>query len=172
MRILPAIAVALAMVPAAPAHAQDDVCITYDFAGSRYCVVEDTLATVENPPSVTPPHPDHVTPRFSAITAAGTGATYCTVRLDKKARDFMGMTACSTPVRQSAQATASGGATATGSSCSGTFTTCTSWGWTTADFTTLTYRISVQAPAGQRWVAPPSECTGAGTDQLDCTFVY
>jgi hypothetical protein len=168
-----AAAAALAALPAPPAGAQEeDVCIVYDFAGSRYCVVEDTLATVENPPAVTPPHPDHVTPRLFTVAAAGAGATYCTIRLDKKARDFFGQTACSTPVKQTAQAFASGGATASGSECSGTFTICASWGWTTADFTTLTYRMTIEAPPGQRWTAPLPECSGSGTAQLDCTFVY
>jgi hypothetical protein len=39
-------AATIAALTAAPASAQQDVCVTYDFAGSELCVLEETGAVV------------------------------------------------------------------------------------------------------------------------------
>ena len=118
------------------------------------------------------PPPQPTTTRAVVVAGYGEGATECTITLTKEARAFGGSTACNRAVQQTGQASTSGGASATGPLCSGLRTTCTSNGTTTGNFTTLKYRVTLLAPNGQGWVAPPSDCSGAGTDKLDCTFTF
>ena len=110
--------------------------------------------------------------RTLAVATYGEGATECTISLNKGARSFRGTTSCTAAIEQTALASTSGGASVTGTSCSGLRTSCTSSGTTAGDYTTLTYRVSLRAPAGQGWVASPQECSGAGTDNLECEFVF
>ena len=179
---------AAALAAPAPAHAQEDVCIdtagltwrpycvieesdkcvSYDFAGSKYCVISDTLGYQPTPAGAKTGAPAEV-----ALTAYGEGVpTTCTIDVIKGMRSFGGTTSCSRAVTQTAQASTSGGATVTGSLCSGFRASCTSSGTTIGPYATLRYRVTLVAPLGQGWVAPPSECAGAGTDKLDCTFTY
>jgi hypothetical protein len=34
----------------------------------------------------------------------------------------------------------------------------------------LIYRTVVHAPTGMKWIGVPTQCSGVGTDTLDCTF--
>ena len=183
------IVAALIALSAVPAAAQEDICVdtagqTYsgeicaveaadrcigtDFAGSKYCVLSDTLGGRPDPSK-----PQTFAPRTLGLAAYGEGVpTACTVELDRSRRTFRGTTTCTRAVTQSGQAWTSGGAAVTAPLCSGVRTTCSS-AWTTpGPFAAMHYRVTLVAPRGQGWVAPPSECSGAGTDRLDCTFSW
>ena len=128
--------------------------------------VADSIAVGPTPD----PDAEAASTRTFAVAAYGESTTSCTITLDKGARSFRGATSCSRSLAQTAQASTSGGASVTGALCSGTRSSCSSSGTTTSAYTTLSYHVTLQAPAGQGWVAPPTECSGAGTDRLDCTF--
>jgi hypothetical protein len=125
---------------------------------------------IAHEPLPEPPPPRDQT-RDVPLAAYGDSATHCTVTLTKRARDFSGSTSCSQALTQTAQASTTGGAEVTAPLCSGVYAWCSSAGSTPGAYSTLRYRVTLTAPRGQGWAAPPTECAGAGTDRLDCTFV-
>jgi hypothetical protein len=110
------------------------------------------------------------------LTAYGAATTVCNVSVSMSRVypnvffppfRFSGETTCTAPVRQSGQAWTE---LASGNLCSTFGMTCRSAGESMGG-QTVRYRVTLTAPPGQGWIAPPDECTGAGTDKLACTFV-
>ena len=115
--------------------------------------------------------------RRFVLTAYGEGVTTCQVGAvmnftAAEGRHFSGWTECSAPVEQTGRASwfGAGVPTVTGPLCSTFGTYCTSSGNADDRYTDLRYRVTLVAPRGQGWAASPEQCSGAGTDQLDCTF--
>ena len=137
----------------------------------------------------------HFDPQFAVpatavqevFVAYGTGATACDITvakrtgwtdptdLNKYGTMIRGVTDCSAPVAQTGHATvpASGSYPALdGGLCSATRTVCSSGGtWMNILHNQpVTYRMSLRAPVGQGWIGAPTNCSGIGTDNLNCTF--
>ena len=150
---------AAALALAAPAH-----------AGPVEQVVHTLLTFTD--PMIVPPVVQAVSPvsREFTVAAYGEGATTCTMRLERYGRSFAGSTACTAAIEQTGQASTDTGAA--GPLCSGTRNTCTSSGTAPSDFSRLRYRVTLRAPNGQGWAASPQECSGTGTDNLECEFVF
>lgn len=117
------------------------------------------------------------TVRSSVLVAYGEGTTTCTVKVSRSLRagtldtwDFEGATDCSVPLPQTAQAWMTGESTVFGPLCSGVRASCRSAGSAVGDYRGVGYHVTLVAPLGQGWIASPAECSGAGTDNLDCTF--
>ena len=118
----------------------------------------------------------------AVLVAYGTGVpTTCTISASVVERLLItwitadGRTDCDRAIQQSGQLVAELGG---GALCSGFRPICTSsGGWTTYDEHdlgregTATYEVTLRAPLGQGWIAPADKCSGAGTDNLRCTFV-
>ena len=119
------------------------------------------------------------------LAAYGTGApTTCVVTVNatdhwgqQNAAD--GATTCSAAIEQSGQVRGHVPGWSTGELCSGFRAECTSDSmWHdydeedagVSDTPHATYEIALRAPLGQGWVAPAEHCSGAGTDNLRCTF--
>jgi hypothetical protein len=74
MRILitALLATAALAAAAAPAGAQEDVCVTYDFAGSEFCVVEESLRAAETGKTVVKNNDQCITYDFA-------GSQFCVI---------------------------------------------------------------------------------------------
>ncbi len=118
-----------------------------------------------------PTNPDPGAIRRFALVAYGEGTTECTVGVAKYRlydnTNFAGWTDCAVAVQQTGQISWAGGA---GPLCSGFVRSCKSDGSAPGRYPDVHYRVTLVAPRGQGWIAPPAECSGAGTDRLDCTF--
>ena len=115
--------------------------------------------------------PEGATAKRSAVAAYGTGTTSCTINATRTGSSFEGTTDCSGAVLQTAQATMTGPSPAvTGPLCTGLRASCRSAGSGSGAYTDVSYRITLVAPLGQGWIASPKECSGAGTDRLECRF--
>ena len=117
------------------------------------------------------------------LVAYGEGATTCTITMQKRRAlfsqaiwDFYGQTDCSVAVEQTGHAVLeTQWERADGGLCSGVRKTC----WSGQPFADccgtlsppMEYRVTLRAPSGQGWVASPDACSGAGTDNLVCTFL-
>jgi hypothetical protein len=116
--------------------------------------------------------------RRSVVAAYGEGATTCQIGAVMNftasvGRHFSGWTECSADIQQSGVASWSGAGvpTVTGPLCSAFGKHCTSSGDASDSYTDIRYRVTLRAPAGQGWSVPPGlECSGAGTDYLQCTL--
>ncbi len=120
--------------------------------------------------------PEHRVMRESFVVSYGTGETHCTISAYKDPGgwnwdEFEGITDCNHRVQQTAQTSVVGpSGTVSGPLCSGSQWRCRSAGTAYGTFDDVRYQISIVAPYGEGWIAAPSECSGAGTDNLKCTF--
>ncbi len=165
--------VALVLALAARASAEDVRCLACE--QPRPIALMEILEGAVDPSSVR--EAADTTTRTSAVVAYGEGATRCTITVTKTAVggsttewSFSGSTSCDRPLEQTGQARMVGAGTVWAPLCSGTRASCSSGGTATGAYTDVEYHVTLLAPAGQGWVAPPAECSGAGTDRLDCTF--
>ena len=119
------------------------------------------------------------------VVAYGTGVTSCSISLSATKAlinlggiryRFEGVTDCSASIQQTGQATlyGSGGSMIEqGAPCSGFVARCSSSGSYLSvgqEPDHATYVVSLRAPLGQGWVSTSDQCSGAGTDNLRCTF--
>src|SRR5688572_5182833 len=143
MRLL-AWSIALVLVVAAPAAAETEVFVAYG--------EDNTVCTIQVSKLILNwSHPE--------TTAMVQGHTDCNVALEQTARAWMDPSAISPG--------ADGGV----SSCFSQ--SCGSAEWVDGGDTwpePVQYRLRLRAPAGQGWIGSPVNCSGIGTDNLDCTF--
>ena len=112
------------------------------------------------------------------LVAYGMGTpTTCTITVEKFDMwfkdyfEFFGKTDCSVPVQQSGQAWMGGMSMEEyGWPCSGFTASCSSGGSAQGNYNRVYYHVTLIAPYGQGWVAHPEQCSGAGSDNLECTF--
>ena len=109
------------------------------------------------------------------LVAYGEGVTVCdvTVSLGRVAPHlffppyaYEGETTCTAPIEQTGRAWTS---LETGPLCSTVGMICRSAGESMGG-SWAKYHVTLRAPRGQGWIAVPDDCSGAGTDNLDCTF--
>ncbi len=120
----------------------------------------------------------------ATVVAYGTGVTSCSISLSASKAliniggiryRYEGVTDCSVAVEQSARATLYAGSWVVdeGPLCSGFVARCSSSGSYLSvglDADHATYVVRLIAPPGQGWLTAADECSGAGTDNLRCTF--
>ena len=172
--LLLATGLALSWVPAAEAQDVPCVCPPGQYCANppiATCLVQETVG-----PQRAPRAGDATAKRGVAV-AYGEGTTRCTITALREQRigtantwDFEGYTSCTATISQSGQAWLSGAGTAFAPLCSGVRSWCRSEGAATGNYSDVHYRVTLVAPLGQGWVASPEECSGAGTDRLECTF--
>ena len=113
------------------------------------------------------------------IAAGGSAATTCEFDWGIALLSFTpfttvdGRTTCTAAVQQTAQVSGTDNVfntTEYGYVCSRFSTTCQSSVDMDEYPQVIRYHVKVIAPLGQGWVAVPDECSGAGTDNLTCTF--
>jgi hypothetical protein len=121
------------------------------------------------------------------FVAYGEGATTCTIEVERATykgittggenyQSYLGETDCNVPLEQTSHATvpASGSEPAMdGGLCSGIRASCASGeeDIPEGNSASMVYRMSVRAPRGQGWLGAPVNCSGVGTDNLQCEFV-
>ena len=172
--LLLATGLALSWVPAAEAQDVPCVCPPGQYCANppiATCLVNETVGPQRAP------RPGDATATRAAAVAYGEGTTRCTFSLAREQRigtantwDFEGYTSCTSAIAQTGQAWLTGAGTAFAPLCSGTRYGCSSAGSATGNYTGMRYRVTLVAPAGQGWIASPEQCSGAGTDRLECTF--
>lgn len=120
----------------------------------------------------------------ATAVAYGTGVTSCSISLSASKAliniggiryRYEGVTDCSVAIEQSGQATLYAGSSVVdqGPLCSGFLARCSSSGSYLSvglDADHATYVVRLIAPLGQGWLTASDQCSGAGTDNLRCTF--
>ena len=117
------------------------------------------------------------------VVAYGEGTTTCTVTIEHTATlvtmpdippsyDVHGYTQCDRAVQQTARVSHAEALRdpVYGALCSAFATSCSSSVSGYGFAGVVTYKVTLRAPAGQGWITAPGECSGVGTDNLQCSF--
>ena len=176
-RALLAVAAFALLAPAAPAQEITPPC-TMDYCPEP--ITPQSLVEYAKDATEQPLVNGEYTLRKAAVAAYGEGApTSCEFTVRKQLRfgtsnewEFSGETSCTAALQQTGRARVFGPAgTYYGTSCSAFATTCRSYGFVRGNYTDVAYHVILVAPRGQGWLAPAGlDCSGAGTDRLECTL--